>query len=88
MRPKRAMPQATVLIFCFMMVSAASGQTRGGARIAGQVTHAESGSGLPDVHVFISGSTAGTTSNAEGRFTLEGVPLGANRRDGHIPGGI
>jgi hypothetical protein len=35
--------------------------------------------GLPDVHVFVSGSTAGTTSDAEGLFSLEGIPLGANR---------
>lgn len=67
------------LLVCTLVVESASAQIRGGARISGRVTHAESGAGLSDVHVFVSGSTAGTTTNAEGAFLLEGVPLGANR---------
>lgn len=68
-----------LLLICLVLAPTASGQARGGARIAGQVTNAESGAGLPDVHVFISGTTAGTTSDEEGRFLLDAVPLGANR---------
>jgi len=52
---------------------------RGQASLVGTVTDAETGAALASVNVFIATSTRGTTTDADGRFRLTGVPLGAQR---------
>lgn len=48
-------------------------------RWVGVVLDAETGAPLPDAHVFIAASMIGTTTDSTGRFTLDGIPLGAHR---------
>jgi TonB-dependent receptor len=45
-------------------------------RITGRVLDAASGQGLPDVGVQVVGTTLGTMSGVDGRFTLPAVPAG------------
>jgi hypothetical protein len=52
---------------------------RGRAVLTGVVTDAETGDPLQDVNVFIAESTTGTATDAQGRFRIAGVPLGAHR---------
>ncbi|NBC87852.1 MAG: carboxypeptidase-like regulatory domain-containing protein [Bacteroidetes bacterium] len=52
---------------------------RGRAVLTGVITDAETGDPLQDVNVFIAESMTGTATNAQGRFRIEGVPLGAHR---------
>ncbi|NNE69902.1 MAG: carboxypeptidase-like regulatory domain-containing protein [Rhodothermales bacterium] len=73
------MLRALALLGCLLLVEPAFAQSGGGARISGQVTHAETGEPIGGVHVFISGSTAGTISGPDGLFELNAIPLGANR---------
>jgi hypothetical protein len=49
------------------------------AIIEGRVTDAETGEPLQGTHVFIATSMKGTTTDAEGHYRLERVPLGALR---------
>lgn len=49
------------------------------AVITGTVVDDETGTPLAGVHVFIAESMIGTTTDAEGRYRLEKVPLGAHR---------
>lgn len=52
---------------------------RGRATLTGTVVDAETGDPLQDVNVFIAVSQRGTATDAEGRFRLVNVPLGAQR---------
>jgi len=65
---------------------------RGQATLVGRVTDAETNAPLASVNVFIATSTRGTTTDADGRFRLPGVPLGAQRlyvsRIGYEPYGV
>ncbi|NBB87674.1 MAG: carboxypeptidase-like regulatory domain-containing protein [Bacteroidetes bacterium] len=63
---------------CLLPVVAAA-QPSGQATLAGTVVDAETGDPLPGAHVFIAQSTRGTTTDADGRFRLADVPLGAQR---------
>ena len=45
-------------------------------RITGRVIEASSGQGLADVGVQVVGTTLGTSSGVDGRFTLPAVPAG------------
>ncbi|MCX8489843.1 MAG: SusC/RagA family TonB-linked outer membrane protein, partial [Cyclobacteriaceae bacterium] len=54
------------LLFILFTASAQS------VKINGRVIDAEGGSGLPGVNVFVKGSTNGTVTDAEGKFTIEG----------------
>lgn len=47
--------------------------------IEGRIVHAESGEPLRGVHVFLSGTTIGTVTNASGRFRIIRIPPGAHR---------
>ncbi len=58
-----------------MTAGAALAQTR--HRVAGQVTSAEEGLPLPAVNVTVKGTTIGTTTDLEGRYSLE-VPTPAD----------
>lgn len=57
----------------------AQAQPRGRATLSGRVVDAETGLPLPGAHVYVAASTMGTTTDAEGRFLLRPVPLGAQR---------
>ena len=54
--------------------------------LAGRIVDSEAGRPVADARVAIEGSTASTTTDADGRFTLAGVPAGPQRlvvsRDG------
>ncbi|MGF1671855.1 MAG: carboxypeptidase-like regulatory domain-containing protein, partial [Balneolaceae bacterium] len=47
--------------------------------IEGKVTNSETGMPLRGAHVFISGTTIGTATNAAGRYRLRGIPPGNQR---------
>jgi hypothetical protein len=63
---------------CLLPLVAAA-QPSGQATLTGTVVDAETGDPLPGAHVFIAQSTRGTTTDADGRFRLADVPLGAQR---------
>ncbi|NND70674.1 MAG: carboxypeptidase-like regulatory domain-containing protein [Rhodothermales bacterium] len=44
--------------------------------LKGKITDAETGDGLPGVHVFIASSTRGTTTDVEGFYELADLPVG------------
>ena len=45
--------------------------------VSGKLTSAEDGSGLPGVNVLVKGTTIGTVSDAEGKYTLSVPPEGS-----------
>lgn len=45
--------------------------------VSGQVLDAATGRPLPSVTILVTGTSARTTTNAEGRYTLPGVPAGS-----------
>lgn len=49
------------------------------AVLEGRIVNVESGEPLHGAHVFLSGTTIGTVTNASGRFSLRGVSPGAHR---------
>ena len=49
------------------------------AVLTGRVVDDQTGTPLAGVHVFIAGSMLGTTTDSEGHYRLERVPLGAHR---------
>jgi uncharacterized DUF497 family protein len=63
-----------LVLLLLLAGSTVSAQTTG--KIAGVVTDAEFGSGLPGVNVFIEGTTQGTATNVDGSFSIIGVPPG------------
>ena len=60
-------------------VGSVAAQSDSLATLTGIVTDAETGAPLPGAHVFIAASMMGTATDAEGRFGLDRVPLGAHR---------
>lgn len=69
-----------LLSFVFAETAMAQPQVpQGRATLTGTVVDAETGDPLQDVNVFIAVSQRGTATDAEGRFRLSGVPLGAQR---------
>lgn len=67
------------LVFLTSTVVPAIAQNVPRATLSGTVTSAATGTPIPDAHVFIAVSMNGTTTNAEGQYYLENVPLGAHR---------
>jgi len=65
-----------VVIFVWLLTGAALGAWAqpGGTEISGRVVD-EKGSGLPGVTIIVKGTTAGTSSESDGRYTLK-VPDG------------
>lgn len=62
------------IVALFMLVtSVAWGQTR---TVSGKVTSVEDGQSVPGVNVVVKGSTTGTTTDADGKYTLS-VPDGS-----------
>ncbi|MEW5916937.1 MAG: TonB-dependent receptor, partial [Gemmatimonadota bacterium] len=64
---------ATALLSLGLTTAAAAQQ----ATVTGRVTARESNEPLPDVRVIVMGTTVFTVTNADGRYTLRGVPPGA-----------
>ena len=62
-----------------LWTGAAMAQPSGHATLTGIVLDDDTGEPLPGVHVFIASSMIGTTTDVEGVFRLERVPLGAQR---------
>ena len=67
------------LVLVLMNVGVLHAQTTSTATLTGTVTDSTSRAPLPGVHVFIAGSTIGTTTGDEGRYQLTGVPPGNQR---------
>jgi len=57
-----------VFIFCFCFAYAARSQN---ATISGTVTSKSDGSALPGVSVLVKGSSVGTTTDADGKYTIK-----------------
>jgi hypothetical protein len=75
-------PSALVLLFAALVPAwnaPVRAQSETGATIKGTVVDDSTGAPLPNTHVFISGSTLGTTVDEDGRFRLPEVPHGAKR---------
>jgi TonB-linked SusC/RagA family outer membrane protein len=49
------------------------------ASVTGRVTEAGAGQPIPDVQVFVLGTTLGALTNQDGRYTIRGVPTGAHQ---------
>jgi len=75
------LPLAALLFFSLSLLKAEPAQGRQGVRVtvSGTVTDAETGVPLTGAHVFIASSMIGTTTDRDGRYVLDQVPLGAHR---------
>ncbi|MGB0650263.1 MAG: carboxypeptidase-like regulatory domain-containing protein [Rhodothermales bacterium] len=75
------LPLAVLLFFSLALLKAEPAQGRQGVRVtvSGTVTDAETGVPLTGAHVFIASSMIGTTTDRDGRYVLDQVPLGAHR---------
>jgi len=56
-----------------------AGQPQGDIAVTGRVVGDSTGAPLSNAHVFLSGSTIGTTTAEDGTFRLEDIPSGAKR---------
>lgn len=74
-----ALPVRRTLTLLFPLLLLAPAVSAQSLSISGRVTDATSGAPLPGVHVFIAQSMTGTTTNAEGEYTLTPLPPGAHR---------
>ena len=68
-----------IVFFCASNRVALAQQQVPAAVLTGQVVDDETGTPLAGVHVFIAGSMLGTTTDGDGNYRLERVPLGAQR---------
>lgn len=65
-------------ILCLVLITGACvyAQAPGGRTVSGRVT-GQTGDGLPGVNIVIKGTQKGTTTNANGQYSLADVPAGA-----------
>ena len=68
---------ATLVVALLALPAALSAQQQRGM-ITGQVVDEASRQPLPEVSIFVVGTTLGARTNAEGRFTIANVPVGAH----------
>lgn len=66
-----------LLAYSLLLPDVASGQAGGTGRIAGRVVDASSGRPLAAARVTIQGIAQGVSTNAEGRYAIDGVQPGA-----------
>lgn len=69
----------TLFLLAAFTAMPALAQTPQRAVLTGTVVNAETGAPLADAHVFIAVSMNGSVTDAEGRYRLDNVPLGAHR---------
>ena len=69
----------TIFSLLVLWTGVAMAQPSGHATLTGLVLDDDNGEPLAGVHVFIASSLIGTTTDAEGVFRLDRVPLGAQR---------
>ena len=69
------------LLASLIIWSPSTAEARQGVRVSltGTVTDAETGVPITGAHVFIASSMIGTTTDRDGQYVLENVPLGAHR---------
>ena len=88
------MRRVVILLLSAAFVAAAfpsslQAQSPSTGRIVGRVIDAASGSGLSDAGIQVVGTTVGTMSGVEGRFTIAAAPAGTVtllvRRIGYAP---
>lgn len=74
---KRALPIPWTFIFCLLLLSTtiAKSQDR---TVTGTITSSLEGENLPGVNILIQGTTQGTTTDADGNYTLNVPSDGAN----------
>ena len=86
----KRLPALFTLFICALTLLAGSkeimAQQVPAAVLTGTVVDDETGTPLAGVHVFIAESMIGTTTDGEGRYRLERVPLGAHRLYASIVG--
>src|ERR1051325_2844529 len=70
-----ALPVVTAALVAVVLDSASALAQQ--ATITGKVTAVGTGEALPDSRVYLVGPAVATTTNADGRYTLHGVPAGA-----------
>ncbi len=71
-------PAALFLPALLWLVALPAQAQTNAATLAGTVTDRQ-GQPIPSANVFLAGSQRGTATDAQGRYTLDGVPLGAHR---------
>lgn len=78
-----------LLLFSIALTVNASAQTATTGRLVGRIIDASSGAGLTDAGIQVVGTTIGTMSVVDGRFTIANVPAGTVtilvRRIGYAP---
>ena len=74
MRLRRLFPLPALVLATGLGPVAAYAQAQGA--VEGQVVEAEAGTPLPGANVAVEGTALGTSTDADGRFRLEGVPAG------------
>ena len=55
-------------------------------QVSGTVTDADTGDALPGANVVIEGTTLGTATDQDGRYTISGVPTGTHTKYLLVPG--
>ena len=74
MTPRRG--ATSVFVLSMTLASVGAAQQQSPTTVAGRITTREGGQPLADARVIAVGTTVFTTSNAEGRYALRGVPPG------------
>ena len=74
LRRARVILSATLATALVLPAAAAAQEATG--RIAGRVVHAGTGQGITGVQIVVAGTTTGTLSGIDGRYSLGGVPAG------------
>ena len=86
---RRVLQSLALLLLCLALPSSGAAQAPTTGRIVGRVLDAANGAGLADAGIQVVGTTLGTMSGVEGRFTLGNVPAGTVtiivRRIGYAP---
>ena len=86
-RPAFVATVTLVALAIFMLPTTLRGQSS--ARLTGRIIDAQTGTGLSDVGIQVVGTTLGTTSKVDGRYSIAGLPGGTVtiqvRRIGYAP---
>ncbi|MDB4913884.1 MAG: TonB-dependent receptor [Gemmatimonadetes bacterium] len=72
----RRLATLCALVFCIFAASVPARAQAPTGRIVGRIVDATTGAGIAEVGIQVVGTTIGTTSGVDGRFTLASVPAG------------